>query len=109
MPNMNSKQMKKLMKKAGIKMKELPVKKITFEFDEKEWEFTDVQVTQMTMGGQKTFQVTGDYMEKKKGFPEEDVKMVAEKAGVSMENAENALRDTDGDIAEAIMNLSKNE
>jgi len=109
MPNMNSRQMKKLMKKAGIKTKELPVNEIIFTFDDKKWEFTDPQVTEIDMMGQKTFQVVGTFVEREIGIPEEDIKMVAEKANVSEEEARKTLKDSGGDIAEAILNLSKGD
>lgn len=109
MPNMNPKQMKKLMKKAGIKTKELPVNEIIFTFDNKKWEFIEPQVTEIDMMGQKSFQVVGTFVEKELGFPEEDIKMVSEKADVSEEEAKKALKESGGDIAEAILNLSRGE
>lgn len=105
MPNMDPKKMKKLMKRAGIKTKNLPVTKIVFVFEDKTWEFTDAQATEVNMGGQKTYQVTGTYVEGEKGPPAEDIAMVAEKTGATEEEAKEALKKTDGDIAEAIMNL----
>ncbi len=109
MPNMNPKQMKKLMKKAGIKTKELPVNEIIFTFDDKKWEFIEPQVTEIDMMGQKSFQVAGTFVERELSFPEEDIKMVAEKADVSEEEAKKALKESGGDIAEAILNLSRGE
>jgi len=106
---MNPRQMKKLMKKAGIKTKDLPVKEIIFIFDDKKWEFTDPQVTEIDMVGQKNFQVMGTFVEREVGFPEEDIKMIAEKADVSEEEAKKALKESGGDIAEAILNLSKGD
>ncbi len=38
-------------------------------------------------------------------FTEEDVRLVAEQAGVSLEEARRALEETGGDIAEAILRL----
>ncbi len=38
-------------------------------------------------------------------FTEEDVQLVAEQAGVSLEEARRALEETGGDIAEAILRL----
>ncbi|MEA1993250.1 MAG: nascent polypeptide-associated complex protein [Euryarchaeota archaeon] len=107
MPNMNPKKMKKLMKRAGIKTKDLPVTKIIFVFEDKTWEFTDAQATEVNMGGQKTYQVIGNYVEGEKGFPEEDIKIVVEKAGATEEEAEKALKKSEGDIAEAIMSLKE--
>ena len=105
LPNMNPKQMKKLKKRAGIKTKELQVKKIIFEYEDKQWEFDDPQATEIDMAGQKTFQVMGTYVERERGFPEEDIKMVAEKGEVTKEEAKEALRKSGGDIAAAILGL----
>jgi nascent polypeptide-associated complex subunit alpha len=104
---MNPKQMKKLMKRAGIKTRDLPVKEIIFVFDDKTWKFSESQVTGIIMAGQETFQVTGTYVEKERGFPEEDIKMVAEKANVTEEEAKKALKESGGDIAAAILELGK--
>ncbi len=57
--------------------------------------------------GQETFQVSGDVEERDKGdFSEEDVEMVAEKAGVSNEEARAALKKFGG-MAEAIIGLKE--
>ena len=39
-------------------------------------------------------------------IPEEDIEMVANTAGVSAADAEEALRETGGDLAEAILKLN---
>lgn len=41
------------------------------------------------------------------GFTEEDVALVAEQAGVTMEEARKVLAETGGDIAEAILKLQE--
>jgi nascent polypeptide-associated complex subunit alpha len=62
-------------------------------------------VAKVNMMGQETFQISGDVEEREKqGFSEEDVGMVAEKAGVSQEQARAALQRFGG-IAEAILGL----
>ena len=59
------------------------------------------------MMGQESFQITGEIEERSEGkFSEDDIKMVAEQAGVSAEDAKKALLEF-GDIAEAIIHLKK--
>ncbi len=57
------------------------------------------------MGGEESFQITGEIEEQ--SFSDEDAKTVAAQAGVSEEEAREALKETNGDLAEAIMKLKK--
>jgi nascent polypeptide-associated complex subunit alpha len=64
------------------------------------------------MQGQKIFQVTGEVNERalktqaaKVTIPEEDVQLVADQTGKSMEDAKRALETSDGDLAKAILLL----
>lgn len=58
------------------------------------------------MGGQDSFQVTGDVRERtREAYTEDDVKLVAQQAGVSESDARRALEKNNGDIAAAIMEL----
>jgi nascent polypeptide-associated complex subunit alpha len=63
------------------------------------------------MPNQEMFQITGDIVEEEKEFEvtigEDDIRMVAEQAGVSKDKAKKALEETKGNIAEAIMKLKK--
>ena len=59
----------------------------------------------MEAQGQKTYQIIGNPEIKDRGVPEEDIKLVMEKTGKSREEAEKALKESNGDIAEAIMKL----
>ena len=54
------------------------------------------------------FVVTGTAVEVEKEIeiPQEDIEMVANTAGVSAADAEEALRETGGDLAEAILKLN---
>jgi nascent polypeptide-associated complex subunit alpha len=59
------------------------------------------------MQGQETYQITGEAVEEAgESFSDEDVAMVVEKSGKSVEEVKEALEKSDGDIAEAIMNLA---
>jgi nascent polypeptide-associated complex subunit alpha len=64
----------------------------------------------MDFMGQKTYQITGKPKERKIEteivVPDEDVELVSAQTGVSKEEALSALKETNGDLAEAIMRLS---
>ncbi len=116
---MNPAQMQNLMKQFGIKSEEIPAKKVVFELDGKRLIIDSPSVTAVEVQGQKTYTVMGEVREEKggaagaasagagSGVSEEDVKMVAEQAKASAAKARKALKDADGDIAQAIMSLKK--
>lgn len=106
---MNPRQMNQMMKKLGINVKEIPnVEKVIILTEKKEFVFTDAEVTVMDAQGQKTYQVTGNpsIANREKKLPDEDINLIVEQTGVSKKQAEKVLKETDGDIAEAIMKLS---
>lgn len=107
---MNPRQMNQMMKRLGINVKEIDnVKKVIIETDTKQYIFEDANVTLMDAQGQKTYQITGrpKIVDKKEEIPKEDVDLVVEQTGKSEEEAKKALAETKGDIAEAILKLSK--
>lgn len=107
---MNPRQMKQMMKKLGIDIKEIKnVEKVVIQTDDKEYIFNEAEVTIMDAKGQKTYQITGkpDIQEREEKIPDEDIELVAEKTGKPEEEAKQALEKADGDIAEAIMKLTE--
>ena len=107
---MNPRQMNQMMKRLGINIKEIEnVKKVVIQTDTKEYIINDPEVTIMDAQGQKTYQVTGRAQIKdlKEEIPQGDIDLVAEQTGKSKEDAEKALKETKGDIAEAIMKLTE--
>ena len=105
MPGMDPKQMQKLMKQMGIKNQEIDATKVTIELKEGgRLVIFEPNVIQIEMDGEKTFQIGGKLHEEKDAG-EDDIKLVMESAGCSREEAMNALKDTGGDIAEAIIHL----
>jgi len=107
MPGMDPKNMAKMMKQMGIKSDELDATKVTIELREGgRISIFEPQVIQIEMQGSKSFQIMGRVTEEQDAA-EEDIKMVMEGAGCSKEEAQNALRDTGGDIAEAILRLKE--
>jgi len=109
LPGMDPKNMQKMMKQMGIKSDEIPSEKVIIKLkDGGRLVVFEPQVVQIEMQGQKSFQISGKVQEEQDAG-EDDIKMVMEAAGCSREEAQNALRDTNGDIAEAIIRLKGEE
>ena len=107
---MNPRQMSKMMKRLGINVKEIQnVKKVIIQTDSKEYIFEEAEVTLMDAQGQKTYQIVGTpkIKSKKEEIPKEDIDLVVEQTGKTVEEAKKALKDSKGDIAEAILKLSE--
>jgi len=107
---LNPRKMASMMKQMGIDVSEIEnVEEVLIRTPEKDIVFKDAQVTVMDARGMKTYQVMGTPQEiaRELKIPEEDVKLVMEQAKVSEADAKNALRETRGDIAAAILKLSK--
>ena len=107
---MNPRQMNQMMKRLGIQVKEIEnVKKVIIQTETKEYIIEDAEVTIMDAQGQKTYQVTGKarIVAKKEGIPKEDIQLVIDQTGKSAKEAEQALKETKGDIAEAILKLTE--
>ncbi|MFZ5955525.1 MAG: nascent polypeptide-associated complex protein [Nanoarchaeota archaeon] len=106
--NINPKQIEGMMKKMGISQASLDAKRVIIELEDKNIIIEDPAVTKINMQGQETFQISGESREEEKEpFNEEDIKMVIEKTGNSREKVINFLKENDGDIASAIINLKK--
>ena len=110
---MNPRNAKRMMQKMGMNMGEMPeVEEVIFRTSSKEIVVENAQVAVIDMGGQKIFQVTGEVSERAlEGqaagtiVAEEDVQLVADQTGKSMEDAKRALESSDGDLAKAILLL----
>jgi nascent polypeptide-associated complex subunit alpha len=124
---MNPRKMKQMMKQMGIDVTELDAEEVVIRTADEELVFSDVQVTRMDAQGQETYQVVGEPEVHKvgeaagaveagdeddadadtggDGIPEDDVELVATRAGVSKGDAREALEAEDGDLAAAIARL----
>ncbi len=73
--------------------------------------FDNPQVTETTMMGQKTYQLTGTYEEETKEIEviinDEDIELVVTQTGVNKEKAKSLLVKNKGDIAATILELQK--
>jgi nascent polypeptide-associated complex subunit alpha len=107
---MNPRQMNQMMRKLGINVKDIQnVEKVVILTDTLEYVFTDVEVTVMNAQGQKTYQISGnpEVKERKKEIPTEDIQLIVDQTGKTVEEAKEALEKTKGDIAEAILLLTE--
>ncbi|MCD6227047.1 nascent polypeptide-associated complex protein [Candidatus Micrarchaeota archaeon] len=107
MHGMNPKQMAQLMRQMGIQTKEINADRVVIESNDKKIIIENPSVTEINMKGQITYQIIGN-PRIEESINEDDVKLVMEQANVSREVAENALKETNGDIAEAITKLQDN-
>ena len=107
MPNIDPKQMAKLMKQMGIDTKEIKASEVIISAEDKNIIIEEPQVVEISMHGQRSYQISGKVREEEKLFSEEDVRMVVEQANCTREEAIKALKETKGDIAEAIIKLQK--
>jgi len=106
---MNQRQMNQMMRRLGINVKNIEnVEKVIIQTNTKEYIFDDAEVTIMEAQGQKTFQISGKPVVKEKAEKQinDDIKLIVEQTGKSEEEARKALKETNGDIAEAILKLS---
>jgi nascent polypeptide-associated complex subunit alpha len=106
---MNQRQMNQMMRRLGINVKNIEnVEKVIIQTDTKEYVFDDAEVTVMEAQGQKTFQISGNPILKERTEEQlnDDIKLIVEQTGKSEEEAKKALKETNGDIAEAILKLS---
>ena len=107
---MNPRQMNQMMRRLGINIKEIEnVKKVTIQTDSKEYIFEDAEVTIMESHGQKTFQISGKPIikDRTEDTLKDDIKLIVEQTGKTEEEAEKALEQTNGDLAEAILKLTQ--
>ena len=129
---MNPRKMKQMMKQMGIDVEELDAERVVIETADGDLVFDGAQVTKMDAQGQETYQIVGspeevadagasgpsaveaddgsvDATERDAGvtdaIPDEDVALVAERAGVPKSTAREALENADGDLAAAIAEL----
>ncbi len=108
--HIDPRKMKRMMKQMGIKTEELEgVREVVIKLPDKELVIPDAQVTLTEMGGQRTYQVVGEAQERKpeSEISKEDVGLVMEQAGVERADAERALEEAGGDLAQAILKLEK--
>ncbi|MEM2994415.1 MAG: nascent polypeptide-associated complex protein [Candidatus Bathyarchaeia archaeon] len=102
---------RRLMQRIGLNMDAIPnVEQVTIKTSNKEITIEAPEVAIMEIQGQKIFQVAGGKITEKTitpklTIPEEDIRLVADQTGKSLEEAKKALEECGGDLAKAILLL----
>jgi len=123
-PGLNPKKMQAVMKQMGISQDELDANRVIIECDDKNIIIENPTVTKINMQGQENFQISGDISEhgvqegaepiaaeakeaeEENDVTDEDIKTIMEKCNCLEEEAKMALEKANGDLTEAILNLS---
>lgn len=106
-----NRQMRRMLDRMGLDMSEIPnVQEVIIKTDKKEIILSKPAVTEMKSKENTIFQVIADSYEEKELevpiFSEEDIKLVCQQANVGEEEAKNALAESKGDLARAILMLT---
>lgn len=108
-PGMNPKAVEQAMKRMGIKQVDIPASEVIIKSEGKDIVISNPKVVRVNMMGQDSFQISGDVEEKTASveISDDDIKTVSEQAGVSEEEAREAISNASGDLAAAILALKK--
>lgn len=108
----NPREAKRMMQRMGLNMDAVTdVEQVIIKTSSREITIEEPEVAMLEMQGQKIFQVTGGKITEKaaerklSGVAEEDVRLVADQTGKSLEEARKALEECQGDLAKAILLL----
>ena len=108
-PGMNPREMQKAMKKLGIKQEEIEAEVVIIKTADKDLVIRNPQVSKVNMMGQETFQIAGEITEvereSKAEINEDDVSTVIEQTSCTKEEAMEALEESSGNLAEAILKI----
>ncbi len=102
---------RRMMRRKGMSMDAIPdVEQVVIKTSGKEITIEEPEVAVLEVQGQRIYQVTGGKitekaLERELAIPEEDVRLVADQTGKSLEEARKALEECEGDLAKAILLL----
>ena len=107
----DNRQTRRMLERMGVCMEQIEnVEEVIIRMPDRDLVIKNANVSEMKMKGTKMFQVVGDDIEErmreKPKYTREDVLLVAQQANVSEAKAEQALKDTEGDLAQAVLRLS---
>src|SRR5881409_4177146 len=107
---MSPRDQQRMMARMGLKVDQLDeVSRVIMETPTKRIVIDNPEVATVSVQGQTIYQVGGGTMREEGigGGSDEDAKLVASQAGVSSEEAASALRQSGGDLAQAIILLKQ--
>ena len=110
-PGMNPREMQKAMKRMGIKQEEIDAQVVIIKTSSKDIIINNPQVSKVNMMGQETFQISGQIEESKAEegveIGEDDIETVMQQTGCTRVQAQEALSQNEGNLAEAILKLQE--
>ncbi len=100
-----------MLDRMGVSMEQVEgVEEVIIRMADKDLVIKNASVSEMKVKGNRMFQVVGEDIEErmreKPKYTREDVLLVAQQANVNEARAEQALKDSDGDLATAILRLT---
>ncbi len=106
-----NRQMRRMMDKMGLDMEEIPnVQEVIIKTDKKEIVIPKPSVTEMKSKENCIFQVIAESFEEKELevpiFSDDDIMLVCQQANCNEDQAKDALAESKGDIAQAILKLT---
>lgn len=106
-----NREMRRMLDKMGLEMKEMSeIEEVVIRTETKELYLIKPQVVEMKGKDSTIFQVVATDIEERQkevpSFREEDVVLVMQQASVSKDRAIQALTDSKGDLAQAIISLT---
>ncbi|MBV9178324.1 MAG: transcription factor [Nitrososphaeraceae archaeon] len=106
-----NREMRRMLDKMGLEMKDIgSIEEVIIKTETKELYLIKPQVIEMKGKDSTIFQVVATNIEEKQRdtpvFKEEDIILVMQQANVSKERAIQALSESKGDMAQAILNLT---
>ena len=112
-PGMNSRQLKQAMKKMGMQQENLDAQEVIIRLPDRDIIITDADVAKVNMMGQETFQIAGGNISESvrdatPDIDEEDIQTVMEATSATYDEVKETIIRTQGDLAEAILELKEN-
>lgn len=113
-PGMNPKQMQQAMRQLGIKQEDLDASEVIIRLKDREIVIKEPSVQKIVMQGQESYQVAGNSQERALTsssddvieVTEEDIQTIMEQAGCTRDQALEALEESEGDLAMAVLLLT---
>ena len=103
-------QARRMLEKMGVNLEPMPdVEEVIIRTSDKDMIIKNPDVSEIKAKGIRVFQIVGEISEECNReipkFSEDDVLLVSQQANVSKEEAIAALKESDGDLARAILKL----
>lgn len=103
---MDPKLVQQAMKKMGMKQEEIPADEVIIKTVNKEIIFRNPTVTKIIMMGDISYQISGE-SEEYSTYNKEDIQTIIDQTSCPEEEAIKTLKESQGDLAEAIIKINE--